>query len=111
MPSHPAAGALCACLALHCCVSTKGGNLVQSCRYLTSLTILSVICLLSQFILLYQHTTFLNNFKLRRTLKLMSLTTLLVVKIMAMAQKRDGKKFLWLQVQQPLLVAVYVYPK
>lgn len=33
-------------------------------KYLTSWTILSVICLLSQLFLLYQHTTFLKNFKL-----------------------------------------------
>lgn len=33
-------------------------------KYLTSWTILSAICLLSQLFLLYQHTTFLKNFEL-----------------------------------------------
>lgn len=59
--------------------------------YLPSLTILAVICLLSQLFLLYQHTTFLNDFKLRHTLKLRSLTTLLVVMFTVIAQKRDGE--------------------
>lgn len=60
-------------------------SLIQSWKYLTSLTILCDLLTLAGF-LLYQHTTFPNNFEIRCTLKFMSLTTSLVVMIVAMVQ-------------------------
>lgn len=75
MPPHAAAGAQSVCLGVHHYVSTKGpqSNTKLEVSDISDYPLCDLLTLPG--FLLYQHTTFPNNFKIRCTLKFMSLTT------------------------------------